>query len=598
MRMNWTCTSNRRGMSFSGKPPGLRTFFQALSDRFLNLLRECCLPPGGVRGGSYGQVIALFLLSVLTLACQPTGGDTRPPNIILILADDMGYSDLGCTGGEIPTPHLDRLAAGGLLMPNFYNAARCCPTRAALMTGLYPHQAGMGDMVEGRLRKDSTFLPAYQGWLSQNAVTIAEVLQQAGYQTYLSGKWHLGNDEPHWPDNRGFERTFAMIHGAGNYFNDEPWASKDQFRRLHVDGEEFQPGEGFYMTDAITDFALRFMEEGEREKPFFLYLSYTAPHWPLHALPEDIEKFEGRYTQGWHVLRKERFERMKALGVIPEHAALAPEYVNVGNPILTPAWDTLPAESRATWARRMAVYAAQVYSMDRAIGRVVDYLEEQGELDNTLILFLSDNGATHAAIYLATSFIADRSGPIGSARSFDSYGARWGNMSNTPYPLFKLYTAEGGIKTPLIAHYPKGIEPNTVSVAYGHVIDLLPTCLELAGVEYPETYNGHPIQPAEGISLAPAFRGAALPAGRPLFWEHHGNYAVRKGKWKLLNVVDAKDAGGDRLQLFGLDSDPSESRDVSAQHPEMVRELQRLYQEWTAWIGVEPFNSLILARPI
>ncbi len=527
-------------------------------------------------------------LFILCLACSGPIEKIKKPNIILILADDMGFSDLGCTGAEIPTPNLDRLAADGMIMPNFYNAARCCPTRASLLTGLYPHQAGMGDMVEGRLWKDSTFLQSYQGWLEEDAITLAEALKEADYQTFISGKWHIGNEEPQWPDNRGFDRTFAMLHGASNFFNMEPWITDDQFMRLHLDGEIYEPGADFYMTNAITEHAINFIREAKNEKPFFLYLSYTAPHWPLHALPEDIDKFRGQYMQGWHYVREKRLKKMKELGLIPADSEASPEYFS--DPKTTPQWDTLSQEDKETWNLRMAVYAAQIYRMDQGIGEVVSYLEKAGKLDNTIIMFLSDNGATKASIYMATSWVADRSGPIGSENSFDSYGARWANTSNTPFRLFKSFVAEGGIKTPFIMHWPAQITPETVKTNYGHVIDIMPTCLKAAGVaaETLAEYN------QEGVDLlGPQFE---VDTSRVVYWEHNGHWAVRQGPWKLMYVDYKKSPVA--ANLFNLNNDPAELYDLKNEYPEKARELHELYKAWADKVGVMPFDSLILARPI
>lgn len=431
-----------------------------------------------------------FLSFVLLLtSCRERPVPPDHPNIVLILADDLGYSDLSCMGGEIPTPNLDRLAANGLLLPNFYNAARCCPTRAALLTGLYPHQAGMGDMVEGRLRRDSSLVPAYQGWLGDDVLTLAEALHPAGYQTFLSGKWQLGNQRAHWPDRRGFDRNFAMIHGAGNYFNNEPWLTEDQLLQYTLDGAPYELPDSIYLTDLITDFALKFVESEDSEDPFFLYLSYTAPHWPLHAPEAAIDRFRGQYLEGWDVIRRRRFEQMQRLGWLAADLDLPAAFHNVLNPALSPDWDTLSPEHKATWDLRMAVYAAQVHLMDQNIGRLLDLLAKKDQLENTLIFFLSDNGATDAAIYLARQWVAERDGPTGSARSFDAYGARWANVSNTPYPLFKSTVAEGGIKTPLIVHFPAEIPAGQRSERYGHVIDLLPTCLEMAGLDFFKHYR-------------------------------------------------------------------------------------------------------------
>jgi len=542
----------------------------------------------------------LVLLFIIFTSCdrqlQHQGNDERP-NIIVIMADDMGYSDLGCMGSEIPTPNIDHLASQGILMTHFYNAARCCPTRASLLTGLYPHQAGMGDMVEGRLLPDSSFLPSYQGWLGNDCVTLAEVLKMGGHETFISGKWHVGNALEHWPDRRGFDRSFALIHGASNYFNLDPWIRKGQPIILSLDGENYTPGPDFYMTEAFTDHAIRFIEERNMDHPFFLYLAYTAPHWPLQALEEDIKRFEGAYEEGWTVLRQQRFQGLREKGIIGEDTDLTPAFFQ--SPMLTPAWDTLSEAARVDWQRRMEVYAAMMYRMDLGIGKVLKKLEKSGSLDNTLILFLSDNGATQASIHLATSWYADRSGPIGSAKSFDSQGPRWANANNTPFKLFKSWTTEGGIATPFIACWPKGLESGRIVDTPGHIIDLMPTLIHLAGVDYPEKYGGQDIQAMEGIDLLPTCRGEGKDNSRMLFWEHHGHWAVRKGDYKLLFTKRAPGIPQDgQLELFDLGEDRSESMDIKDQYPAMVDELSDAYESWAERVGVYPWDSLILASDL
>lgn len=539
--------------------------------------------------------IFLVLTFILFTACKVSpSSSSMPPNIIIILADDMGFSDLACTGAEYPTPHLDRLAHEGVLMTQFYNAARCCPSRAALLTGLYPHQAGMGDMVEGRLRLDSTFLPSYQGWLKTEFPTIAEVLRAVGYQTYFSGKWHVGNEQQHRPDVRGFERSFAMIHGAGNYFNNEPWITHHQFLQYTLDGKPYTLPTECYLTDLITDHALSFIKDSSTNKPFFLYLSYTAPHWPLHAKEEDIQRFQGLYMEGWETIRQQRFEKQKELGLFPPDASLSNPFKNEQKPLLTPDWDTLSVKSRLKWDRRMATYAAQMYAMDKGIGKIIQQLTQSGQLENTLILFLSDNGATNAAIYLANSWVADRSGPIGSAQSFDSYGAMWANVSNTPFQLFKSRTMEGGIRTPLIAYFPKRFPARIETQTYGHIIDIFSSCLNLAEINEDSDH----FVPTEGISLLPLWEDRSLPSGRPLYWEHHDNWAVRKGPWKLVHSPPNNPQNKDQTQLFHLENDPAELINLSTQYPDKASELRASYQNWADSVGVVPLDSLILARPL
>jgi arylsulfatase len=538
----------------------------------------------------------LSLLILLGASSCNTEQSTQQPNIILILADDMGYSDLGCFGSEILTPNLDRLAKEGMIMTQFYNAARCCPTRASLLTGLYPHQAGMGDMVEGRLAPDSSFLPAYQGYLSESCVTLAEVLKDAGYHTMMSGKWHVGDEARHWPHARGFEENYALIHGATNYFTLEPWFNDEQ-EILVLDGTDtVVPGEDYYLTREINRAARRFLERKPQDKPFFLYLAHTAPHWPLHALPEDIALFDGYYDQGWDRIRETRFQKMMDLGILPENTRLPPAYQRGDH---TPDWESLSDEQKEIFARRMEVHAAMLYRMDVGIGSITRWLEKEGELDNTLIMFLSDNGATSALIYLAGAWPVDRSGPIGSAQSFDSQGPSWANASNTPLRLFKKYTAEGGINTPFIASWPRGIPPGSLSREPAHIIDLMPTVAEIAGARYPESLKGQPITPMEGLSLVPLFKGSSLDTIRPLFFEHSGNRAVRYGPWKLEYQNSERENPENAWRLYNLDSDRTEMIDLSNSHPEKAIELVDMYKAWAIRVGVEDdYNSLLLARPL
>lgn len=538
----------------------------------------------------------IFLGSiVLAGGCQAADKISAKPNIILILADDMGYSDLGCFGGEIPTPNLDMLAKNGLQMTQFYNAGRSCPTRASLLTGLYAHQAGMGDMVEGRLAPDSSFLPAYAGYLPSSSVTLAEVLQQAGYHTMISGKWHVGDEPQHWPHKRGFKEVYTMIGGTANYFTLGPWAHQGQ-RSLVLDGTDtVVPDDNFYLTNSITDHALQFIDNKPVDKPFFLYLAYTAPHWPLHALEEDIELFRGKYLQGWEVMRQQRFVRMKQLGLIPSETRLLIPYQWKD---LTPAWETLSQEEKEKFDLRMAVHAAMIYRMDKGIGEIVRDLQQRGELDNTLIMFLSDNGATKATIYLAEGWAADRTGPIGSARSFDSQGPMWAQASNTPYALYKTQTAEGGIRTPFIAHWPGVIAAGSRNHQPAHIIDIMKTLVDITGADYSNEIRGTPIVPMEGNSLRKIFEGDTSIPDRYLYFEHMGNKAVRFGPWKLIYIHSSHDNPRHEWKLHNIVKDPSEMYNLIDKYPAIADELRSKYTEWANRVGVfEPYDSLILARP-
>ncbi|MCB9766840.1 MAG: arylsulfatase [Candidatus Omnitrophica bacterium] len=507
-------------------------------------------------------VISILLLHVAAL-------HATQPNIVIILADDMGYSDIGCYGSEIETPNLDRLAENGLRFTQFYNTSRCCPTRASLLTGLYSHQAGIGNMVgdDGH--------PSYRGFLTADCVTIAEVLKEAGYATLMSGKWHVGEERPHWPIDRGFDQYYGLISGAMNYFDLRLGKQKGLIRNFADNEQRIVPhGDGFYTTDAFSERAIGMLDSVKEDQPFFLYLAYNAPHWPLHAPEEAIQEYQGKYMKGWEPLRKKRLEKMRQLGVIDSSWEISEPDEEVAD------WASLSDEMKATMDRKMAVYAAQIHLMDAGIGRVIEKIRGMGRLDNTLLLFLADNGGCHEGGPLGRNFREDLTGPIGSANSFHSYGRSWANVSNTPFRMYKHWVHEGGISSPLIAHWPSVIqEGGKLTGEVGHLIDLMATCVDIAGATYPETYNGSAIEPLEGKSLAPVFRGEGREGHEALFWEHSGNRAVRKGDWKLVS----KDSG--KWELYDLKSDRTELHDLSEEHPDTVKELDGLYQGWAKKVG-------------
>ena len=480
------------------------------------------------------------------------------PNIVLIMADDMGFSDIGCYGSEIATPNLDRLAAGGVRFSQFYNTARCCPTRASLLTGLYPHQAGVGHMVEDR------GFPAYQGYLNDRCVTIAEALRQARYKTLMTGKWHVGGDRPHWPTDRGFDRYFGLVDGGGNYFMIDPT------RHAALDDKPFTGpvGEKYYATDAYTDYALDFLQKDtDRKQPFFLYVAYTSPHWPLHAWPEDIAKYKGKYMTGWDELRKQRHRRLIEMGMVDSKWPLTPRDAKA------PAWDQVKDKEERDL--RMAVYAAQIDRMDQNIGRLLAKLKQIGAEDNTLILFLADNGGCAEAV--------DRGkpgAPVGTKESFASYGLPWANASNTPFRLYKHWVHEGGIATPLVAYWPAVIKKGgAITNQTGHLIDLIATCLDVAGAEYPKTFNGRQIVPLEGKSLLPIFKGETRKGHEVICWEHEGNRAVRQGKWKLVS------RNPEDWELYDLEADRTEMNNLAGSNPEKAKELAALYDAWAKKVG-------------
>ncbi len=506
----------------------------------------------------------------------------KRPNIVLIMADDMGYSDIGCYGGEVQTPHIDHLAGQGIRYTQFYNAGRSCPTRASLLTGLYPHQAGMGWMTVANLGT-----PQYQGELNDRCLTMAEVLKTAGYNTYLSGKWHLTRnydetvsaDKHNWPLQRGFDDFFGTIPGGGSFFTPNGLAKGNQI---------IKPEQPFYYTDAISDAAVGFIRDnqtGNGDEPFFLYVAYTAPHWPLHALEKDIEKYKGRYDQGWDVLRKERFERMKRMGVIPENTVLTERAEDAA------AWYTIPKRLRPELARRMEVYAAQVDNMDQGIGRIIAELERQGQLENTVILFLSDNGACAEMISHD-----DKAGEIGhSDDSFESYGLAWANASNTPFQMFKHWIHEGGIATPFIVHWPGGIDSQFRGEFYrkpAHIVDVMATVVEIAEVDYARLMKiNDKIQPLEGQSMLPSFR-LEDNQRKAIFWEHEANIGMRKGKWKLVaKTQEGDDPSIGKLELYDIEADRSESNDLSKQYPERTQSMYGEWMEWANRVQVFPLDA-------
>jgi len=562
------------------------------------------------------KTVPLTLGTAALALCINGCRETREqkPNIILIMSDDMGYSDIGCYGGEIKTPSLDNLAANGLRYTQFYNTARSCPTRASLLTGLHPHQAGVGHMMENR------GLKTYQGNLSDNCVTIAQVLKTAGYSTWMAGKWHVtpllptreNPDRKNWPLQRGFDRFFGTIHGAGSFYDPNTLTSGNKF---------ITPGDDFYYTDAISDTVVKYISEHQGKNPFFIYVAYTAAHWPLHALPEDIEKYRGAYDGGWDELRKERYKRMIAMGLIDPSWPMSPS-----NPD-TP-WDK---EKMKEWnAACMEVYAAMIDNMDQGIGRIVNKLKEKGMFENTMILYLQDNGACAEnyglprtgkdtikvnpdtlkpmkpdQLQMLMEPLQTRDGkPVrvgrgiipGGADTYISYDKAWANASNTPFRMFKHWIHEGGISTPLIVSWPDGINSKgEFRRQPAQLVDIMATLAEVAKAGYPETSNGNSVTPMEGISLVPTFSSDTL-IDRTLFWEHEGNRGIRRGKWKLVSeawpipvTLDSLDTLPLKMwELYDIDSDRTELRDLAAAHPEMVKEMADEWQKWAVRVGAVP----------
>ncbi|RPD37925.1 arylsulfatase [Chitinophaga barathri] len=539
--------------------------------------------------------IGLLFTGLLFLCEDASSQAAKKPNIILIMADDLGYSDLGCYGGEINTPNLDYLASRGVRFSRFYNTSRCCPTRAALLTGMDNHNAGIGDMTADR------HMAGYRGALGRDVVTIAEVLKDAGYRTAMSGKWHVSNtiEEPtpkaqldwlnhktdrpffspveQYPVNRGFEKYFGTIWGVIDFF--------DPFSLVSGTEPVKQVPGNYYHTDAINDSAAKYIREFSKGgQPFFIYVAHNAPHWPLQAKPTDIEKYKDTYKAGWDAIRKARYEKLAKSGLIdPAKAALSPRIKNAL------AWENNPDKE---WdAHAMAVHASMVDCMDQGIGRIISTLKETGELNNTLILFLSDNGASpEDCSRYGKGF--DRPGETRDGRdiiyptdkkvmpgpqtTFASIGERWANVANTPYQYAKMESYEGGVRTPMIAFWPEGIKNiGTIAPQVGHVMDFMATFTELSGAVYPVTYKGNKILPMQGQSLVPAFKGKNGEGREYLFNEHMNGRYARSREWKLVSL--SRDTS---WRLYRIYDDETELNDLAAKYPGVVKDLETRWRQW------------------
>lgn len=549
--------------------------------------------------------ISFYLLMVVSLF----GAPAKRPNIMIILSDDMGFSDLGCYGGEIQTPNLDRLAANGIRFTQFYNNARCCPSRASLLTGLYPHETGVGHMT------DDKGYYGYRGQLNRQCVTIPEVLGSAGYRTYMCGKWHVcrnikpDGDKSDWPIQRGFEKFYGTITGAGSYYDPTTLCRQNTFITPEND-PEYRPAQ-FYYTDAITDNVVRFLQEHSKQsgdKPFFFYVAYTAAHWPMHALEKDIANYRGKYDGGYDPIRRARYERARKLGLIGNNVDLSPE-----------AGDWSKVKNKEWEARCMEVYAAMVDCMDQGIGRIMEELRKENQLDSTLIFFLQDNGGCAEPMSRMQSngkgpdnlkpfgpndlqpqiwppmqtrdgrWVRRGEGVMpGPADTYIAYGKNWANVSNTPFREYKHWVHEGGIGTPLIVHWPDGIptaKRNRLETQPGHLVDLMATCVDLAGAQYPTECNGEKIKAREGVSLVPAFTGRSLGRKQPIFWEHEGNRALRDGDWKLV----AKE--NEKWELYDMSRDRSEMHDLAQKNPGRAKKLAAEWDTIAARADVLPLGA-------
>lgn len=513
----------------------------------------------------------------LSAMVAPLLAQDAKPNIVVFLVDDMGWSDLGCYGSELKTPNLDALAKGGVRFSQFYNGARCCPTRASLLTGLYAHQAGVGHMTEEARDENGKVRPGYAGHLNDTSVTMAEVLGSAGYFTAMTGKWHVGQNHGVKPEERGFQRTLTAAAG-GFYFPDSKntkifYNGKDVGR----DGEPLP--KDYYTSDLWPEFGLKFIDEALAEKkPFFLYNAFNAPHFPLQAPAEDIARWRGKFKAGWDRLREERYRRQIADGLIDPKWPLSPR------PEEVPAWDSLTDQDKDRYDHLMAIYAAVMERMDKGVGTLVEGLRKRGQLDNTLILFMSDNGGNAEAGVRGRSEGAN----LGDARSDVFIGQTWATLNNTPFVRYKHYTDEGGISTPLIAHWPAVIgegRKGAIEKQPGHLIDIMATVVDVSGATYPAEFKGKSITPKEGVSLLPAFKGGKIARTQPIFWEHEGNRAVREGDLKLVALENKP------WRLYDLANDRSEQHDLAAEKPEVVKDLSAKWDSWAARANVLPLGA-------
>lgn len=517
-------------------------------------------------------LLALSLMFVYPIQAQ----QIQKPNIVLILVDDLGYSDLGAYGSEIETPNLDRLANEGLRLQQFYNNSICAPTRASLITGQYQHTAGVGYF------SNDLGLPAYQGYLNAESLTFAEVLKENGYQTLTSGKWHVSGKGQSAPWQRGFDKVYpreSSMSGSG----------APSFVEPRTDAEGYPIAED-YATNLINKHAEEFLHEAKKiDKPFFLYLAHTAPHWPLLALRDDIAHYKGKYDGGWDAVRKARFERQKTLHIVADTVQLSTRDENVYE------WGSLSYEHRQLWAKKMEVFAAMVHRLDISIGSLLKTLEANGQLANTIIFFLSDNGAPAEDLAKWHHGTRKNTGPVGTVNSYESQSKNWSFASNTPFKAYKDYLYEGGINTPFIAWYPQKIKANTVKAGVGHIIDIAPTLYELAGAAYPTTFQGLKPHPLPGKSLIPVLFDADSSVAREegLFWERAGNRAARLGKWKLVSTWPSYS-----WELYDLENDPTERTDVAGSNHALVSTLSKAYFAWAKRVGVVEFSELEDKEPI
>ncbi|MBD2181608.1 arylsulfatase [Aerosakkonema funiforme] len=529
---------------------------------------------------------------------QSDSAKKKAPNIVMLIADDMGYSDVGAFGGEISTPNIDALARGGMKFTNFHAGAACSPSRSMMLTGIDNHLVGLGTMAED-LTERQKGNPGYEGYLNDRVVTLPTLLKDAGYNTYMVGKWHLGHDEGHFPSDKGFTQSFSLIQGAATHFSQMGYSPGSPIATYKSNGKDAQLPANFYSTDFYTNKLIEFINQNRRDnKPFFIYGAFTSPHDPLQAPQQYIRKYMGKYDIGWDRIREQRFQRLKQLGIIPNNLQLPPRQPGV------PAWDSLTPEKKRYNAKLMAIYAGMVDNLDTNIGRLIAHLKSIGEYENTIFVFMSDNGAAahdfaagHKEFedWFKKEGINNSYENIGNKNSFVAYGEGWADVSATPHYGFKGRVYEGGIRVPAIFYYPKAIKAGTKTTAFASVMDFMPTFLDYAGFKHPGTnYQGRPILPMNGRSLRPLLEGKAAriygendAIGFELFGD--GNRALFMGDWKVLRVN--KPRGDNQWKLFNIAQDPRELVDLGKQYPDKLNKMISLYEQYEKDKGVVYFDD-------
>jgi arylsulfatase A-like enzyme len=520
----------------------------------------------------------LIVATCLLVSFRQINPSPTKPNIVLIMADDLGFSDIGCYGSEIQTPNLDKLASEGMRLKQCYNNAICAPSRATLLTGQYPHKAGIGFFNQ------DLGIPAYQGYLNKQSLTFGEVFKQAGYNTYLSGKWHVGNDSSKWALNRGFDKFFGFITGAFSYWDTKP-VTKGSNTFL-VDGKEpYQPqNKDFYLTDELTKRGIDFLKNNKKDTPFFLYMAYSSPHWPLHAKPKDIAKYKGKYDIGWDSLRTIRYQNMVKLGIIDKNLMPSKDKS-------LPTWNSLDYDERQYWVKKMEVYAAMVDNLDQNIGDLVQYLKASNQLDNTLIVFVSDNGAEGWDFSKLGIAVPRHKGTVGTVGSNESYTKNWSQVSGMPLRSYKATPFEGGISSPFIARYPPSVLAGSLKEGMVHFVDFMPTFLDFAHISYPKMYDNVAVNPLVGESFMPLLKGENWTRTMPIFYEWAGHRMVRQGNWKAISTYPEN-----IWALYDMETDRAENTNIAKANPAIIDKLNGLYLTWAKQNDVVEWTETIAKK--